>query len=576
MIATVAPERAAGDAVPVTAAPTEPRRVGWLLLAALVCAFGIRVAIGLTDDAPSTDETAYLRSGVSLVEGDGFERDGHPELHFPPLVPALLGLGSLVFDDAHTGAVWLTILAGTAVVVPLSLLARRVGGAAAGVAAAWIAALAPAVATSPTNRGAGSEATYALLVVLALWWVVDAADHRGRARGWRVVAAGVAVGLAYLTRPEGLFVGVPLGIAVVVLARRRGDGAADGDEAGPSRLRSVALVAAFVVPILLCVAPYAAYLHGNTGRWQLTAKTQDASIEAWQAVARADRQARDRVLYALDETGYGFSTERTSLPALALDDPGGYVVVLRSNVAELAQALVNPTAGQLLAWLLLPLPVWGLVGLGLWRYRRSRPIQLLVAVAALPVATSLVFFVQPRYLMAAATLAVVPAAVALAGFAGNVRRWLTAGVVVLLLLSSVQAFEGPGGWWHPADHTDQRDAGEWLAAHTDADDPVMTRSMIVGYYAERPTLAIPYADLDRIVDFGRHYGAQYLVVDWYTVKRLRPQMRELQTDDEVPGLRLVHEVTREGRTTRIFAFDPAPPKDVPMGPSLGFVGDGTA
>ena len=574
MIATVTPPRD-DTAVAPDAAPPDRRRVAWLVVAALVCAFAVHVAIGLTDDAPSTDETAYLRSGISLVEGHGFERDGNPELHFPPLIPVLFGLGSLVFADPHTGAVWLTIVTGTAVVVPLSLLARRVGGPRAGVVAAWIAALAPAVATLPTNRGAGSEATYVLLVVLALWWVVSAADHGGRARLVRVGAAGVAVGLAYLTRPEGLFVGVPLGAAVVFLALRRSGGdepEADGGHRG--RIHPVALVAAFVGSILLCVAPYAAYLHQNTGTWQLTAKTQDASLEAWHAVARADREGRDRVLYALDETGYGFSTERSSLPSLAMDDPGGYLQVLRTNVTELLQAVVNPVSGQFLSWLILPLPVWGLVGLGLWRFRRSRGIQLLVLVAALPVATSLAFFVQPRYLMGAATLAIVPAAVALAGLSSSWRRWVVPGVVALLVLSTVQAFDGPGGWWHPADHTDQELAGEWLAEHTRPDDRVMTRSMIVGYYAERPTLAIPYADIDTIVDFGRHYGAQYLVVDWYTTRRLRPQLRELRRVDEVPGLRLVHEVRSEGRTTRVFAFDPAPPLDVPMGPSLGFVGDG--
>jgi hypothetical protein len=101
----------------------------------------------------------------------------------------------------------------------------------------------------------------------------------------------------------------------------------------------------------------------------------------------------------------------------------------------------------------------------------------------------------------------------------------------------------------------------------------MTRSLIVGYYADRPQLAIPYADLETIVDFGQHYGAQYLVVDWYSVYRLRPQLGVLQDQDTFPGLRLVYEVRREGRTTRIFAFDPAPSGDVPMGPSVNFTGD---
>ena len=61
----------------------------------------------------------------------------------------------------------------------------------------------------------------------------------------------------------------------------------------------------------------------ETGRWQLTAKTQDASIEAWHAVARGDREARDRVLYALDETGLRFEDDRAPLTTLAREDPAG-------------------------------------------------------------------------------------------------------------------------------------------------------------------------------------------------------------------------------------------------------------
>jgi 4-amino-4-deoxy-L-arabinose transferase-like glycosyltransferase len=556
----------------------------WVALA-VVIGFALRVAIGLTDDAPATDETAYLRSGVSLVEGDGYQREGQPELHFPPFVPFLLGVASRVVSDPHTGTVMLTCLASTALIVPLALLGRRIAGPVAGVATAWVAALGPGLSTTLANRGAGSEAEYTLLVVTALWLVVSAADRQGRARTWRVFGAGVLVGLAYLTRPEGLFMAVPLGVAVLALAAR-----GPGRRVGLSRrrwLRDLArvrdlraglpLLAAFVVPIVVCIVPYALYLHDHTGKWQLSAKTQDASIEAWHAVARGDREARDSVLYALDETGLEFAAGRSSLATLAREDPAGYLGIVRTNVGSLVTSITNPVSNQWLSWLLLPLPLWFMAVVGAWRHRRSSTVRLVLAVGALPVATALAFFVQPRYLIVAVALAIPLVSAAIAALTPAWRRPAFAVVAALLALSSIQAFHSEAaGWWHPSDHSDQRQAGEWIAAHTDSDDRVMTRSMVVEYYADRPTMAIPYADIDQILAYARYHGAQYLVVDWYTAVRLRPQLAPLRIADEVPGLRLAHEVRAEGRTTRIFALDPPPPSDGPVGSSLGFVGDGQA
>jgi Dolichyl-phosphate-mannose-protein mannosyltransferase len=571
----VAPSRPVGGA-PHAATPSWRTRFALMVLAALLVGFALRVAIALTDDAPATDETAYLRSGMSLVEGDGFQRDGEPELHFPPFVPFLLGLAGQVTSDPHTGTVVLTCLSSTAVIIPLALLGRRIGGTGAGIATAWVAALGPGLSTTVVNRGAGSEAEYTLLVVGALWLVVSAIDHEGRARAWHVFGAGALVGLAYLTRPEGLFMAVPLGIAVLVLAARR--------PGQPSRLRRLdagglragaPLLAVFLLPVVVCIVPYAMYLHDNTGKWQLSAKTQDASIEAWDAVARADRERRDSVLYALDETGLHFAAGRSSLVTLAREDPAGYLGIVRTNAGELAAAIANPVTGQRLSWLLLPLPLWGLAVFGAWRHRRSGVVRLLLAVGALPVATALVFFVQPRYLIVAVALATPLVGAGIAALSVAWRRPVMLAAVALLALSSVQAFRSEAtGWWHPSDHSDQREAGEWIAANTRPGDRVMTRSMVVEYYVERPTMAIPYASLDEILRYARHYGARYLVVDWYTAVRLRPQLAPLRTTDQVPGLRLAHEVRAEGRTTRIFALDPPPPSVGPIGSALGFVGDG--
>jgi 4-amino-4-deoxy-L-arabinose transferase-like glycosyltransferase len=540
------------------------RRFIWFVAAAILVGCALRIGIGLTDDAPTSDETAYLSSGISLIEGDGFAREGQPELHFPPFVPFLFGAASLVFPDPHDGAVWLTIVTGTAVLVPLALLARRVAGATAGIATAWIAALAPALATVPAIRGAGTEAEYTLLLVWSLWLVISAADHRGRARLLRLAGAGLLVGFAYLTRPEGLFTAAPFALAIVYMVRR------DSDRREPRAwLRPLVTAgAAFALPLLLCVAPYVMFLHDHTGQWQLTAKTQDVSIEAWHAVAQGDRHTRDQVLYALDDSGLEFAGSRSSLPTLAKDDPGGYLDIFATNVFELFQTVGGVS--------LMPLPVWALAVYGGWRLRRSRPVLLVLAVASLPVATGLMFFVQIRYLVPVAAFAIILAGIGVAVVPQRFRRGALVGVVALLALLSVDAFRGNrAGWFHPTEHTDQRLAGEWIADHTDDGDLVMTRSMVVAYYADRPNLALPYADIPQVVTFARHYGAQYVVADSGSIERMRPQLRALLEVDQVEGLRLVHESRAEARVSRVFALEPAPPPNTEVvGPSLGFMGDG--
>ena len=395
--------------------------------AALV-GLALRAAIGLTDDAPTTDEVTYIASGTSLVAGDGFVRAGHPELHFPPLVPWLLGNVGRVLGDPHTAAVVLTCLAGAAVVVPVAVLARRLAGDAAGVAAAWTAAVAPGLATLPATRGAGSEAEYTLLVVAAVALAVAGAGSRSEmvASRWRPQACfagvGLLVGLAYLTRPEGLALALPLGAMAVGTgwraSRRRVTEAGDhrggwarrpgwGPWAGAAQAGLV-----FALPLLVCVVPYARYLHTHTGEWQLTAKSQDASIEAWHAVARGDREARDRVLYALDETGLRFEDERAPLTTLARRDPAGYGRIVVTNVTMLGKDLAG--------WWLLPLPLWALAAWVAVRRRRQRGVALVAAVGAVPVVTALAFFVQPRYLVVTAAMACVLVGV---GVATLGRRW---------------------------------------------------------------------------------------------------------------------------------------------------------
>lgn len=571
---------------------------------ALALGLALRVAIALTDDAPSTDETAYLRSGLSLAAGDGFERAGRPELHFPPFVPFLMGLFSKVFDDPHRGAAVLTCLSGTALVLPLALLARRAGGRTAGIITAWVVALTPGLSTAFVVAGAGSEAEYTLLLVVAMWLAAVASGHVGAGRLAAAGGSGLAVGLAYLTRPEGLMAAFPLLLAIALppslaVSASLGRPAADSSDAaagaGSRRRRlwdwlgggrglvargraALPASAAFLLVLAVCVVPYVSFLHTHTGKWQLSAKSQDVSIEAWRAVAEDDRRMRDSILYALDDSGLELANdERTSLPALAREDPRGYAGILGFNVVNLFDTLARTYGGLPFVALLLPVPLWGLAVLGAWRLRRSRTVALLLAVGALPVATALAFFVQPRYLITALAPATVLVGAGLAGIASaRWRRGLLAGTFSLLAVSCLFAFEGPGGWWHPSDHLSHRQAGEWIAANAAADDRIMARSMVVELYAERPTVAIPYGTYDEVIRYAHHYGVEYLVIDPSTYSRLRPDLAFLRGVDRTPDLRLVREVVAEGQATYVFALDPAPAgPGAPIGAGLGYVGDAT-
>ena len=252
------------------------------------------------------------------------------------------------------------------------------------------------------------------------------------------------------------------------------------------------------------------------------------------------------MLYELDPETMEFVAGRSSLTALAREDPSGYLRILRTNARMLGETLVVPETDRFLEWLLLPAPLWLLVGYGAWRFRRSRTLWLIGATAALPVLTALAFFVQPRYLVLPAALAIVPLAAGLFALPRRVVPVAAAGVLALCLLSSVSAFKGPGGWGHPADNTDQREAGEWIAANIDPDDRVMARGMVTEFYADRDTVAIPYADLDTILEYADHYGTQYIAIDSYTVRRLRPQLRPLMSEEELPGLRLVYQARAGG------------------------------
>ena len=256
-------------------------RVGLAVLVGLV----IRIALAVSDDVITNDASAYLRSGESLWDGDGFRREGHPELHFPPLYPAVLGRAQPPPRRSAPGHGDRDAGRQHRCCSLVASLARRLGGDRAAVAAVWMAALAPGLTDVPVTSGSGNEVVFVLLVLAAVRLALLAHDRAGAPASPSALAAGSLVGAAYLTRPEGLLY-APVAMAILtapILVRAARDRV--------SRLLAAGCIG---LGLLVLALPYVSYLHSNTGSWEPTAKTNDASIESWQAVADHDRELATR------------------------------------------------------------------------------------------------------------------------------------------------------------------------------------------------------------------------------------------------------------------------------------------
>jgi 4-amino-4-deoxy-L-arabinose transferase-like glycosyltransferase len=554
-------------AAPVTDYKTRQgngRRYWALLLAIVAAALLIRIAFGLADDAMPNDATAYLDAGRNLWEGKGFLRDGAHELHFPPLTSLMVGGLWKLLGDPHTALVVLTVITGTLALLPMAAIARRLEGDTAGLAAAGIGAGAGAFAAVPTNSGGGSEGLYLTLFLTALCAAIAYAGGTAAKRKRTAGLAGVAAGLAYLTRPEAILLAGGLFCLLLIADLRTG---------GRGRLGLGAL--AFLIPFCLFALPYLNYLHAQTGNWELTGKARDVSIAAWRALAEGNRQSRDAVLYKLDKTGFRFPTGRTSLARLAARNPEQFAAIVGINASTVTKLFVLPEdyRRSLPVWPLVPVP---LVAMAIWaaaRNRRNPGLPFLLLGAAVPVFTVLAFIAMPRYLIPTAGVVAVLAGVGVAQISVARRKLALAALAVLLVYPLVAGIGDRGGIFDRREPVEHRIAAQWIRDNSKPSDRIISRSMVVRFYAERPTVPIPFAALPEVVRFARHHGIRYIVADQFTWFPLRPQLAEVFGEGPWEGLKLVHQFSYRGRITRIFELDPPATERSSNPPRLGYVAD---
>ena len=248
-------------AVPARAAARPgSRAVALALLAIVLVAGGLRAQQAAQPGRYlSPDERSYARVALHLAQTGSYEAPGMSDpWHWAPGAPALFAAAHLIAphadgagtpEDLRT-AFWAQALVGTLLVLVVYLLAAGLAGSGAGLLAAAVVATYP-----PLIRATGdlvSEPLGALTLATAMTFLLSAWR---RPTAWRLIATGLAFGVALMVRADLLIVPSLIGLAWLLLTRRRaGHGA-----------RIAQACALTIIPLLVAL-PWIGYASARAGR----------------------------------------------------------------------------------------------------------------------------------------------------------------------------------------------------------------------------------------------------------------------------------------------------------------------
>jgi len=496
------------------------------------------------------DGVGLLTAGRNLFSGAGFVFQGRPETIHAPLFPILAGLIWRVVGDLELAGLLVSALSGVVAVGAVYLLGRPLFGRAPAIYGSALAAVFPPFIYAATEvRVDTLYAALYLLLAAALWRAARRPDFI------RGATAGTAIGLAYLTRPEGLIF-LPLGAAAIFLKAGRG---------WKKQGRRLAAAGAGMLLIFALLAlPYLSFLQRHLGDWTLSARSPFTFIpyfaEDWE---EANFQA-----YAYPERVRAEWARRDGLPGVLWEERGklarrffhNLAVLFTIGRSEEFARMGLPSRPVSWTFAFLVIVFGGLLARKLaarrWSFRDS--FILLLCLPAVPYffLTDFLTSQKLRYGYPYLAWLLLLAGAFLARRQVHFLRHLSAGILlggsllvsICLIPRKVNLvpyeFKSIGLW--------MRDNLEGIEEAT-----VMSQRLGVPFYAGARHVQIPPGTWPEILDYARRTGADYLAVDDWTTTRLRPGAAFLLESGPVPPqLDRVHGVTHRRRRALLYRFLP--------------------
>lgn len=466
-----------------------------------------RLLRALFDDTLFNDGPRFVRNAEAVVRGDWGAALSDA---FHPLASVLMAaVHAATGLDLETAGSVVSVASGPLAAVAIYYLVRDTFGERTAVLSGVMVAIHPRLVAA--SYSVQSDGLHLALVLAGAWAAWRALSSR---RVAPAAAAGVATGLAYLTRPEGLIVAPVLAAWLLrdALTRRT------------SWSRAAGIGVAFALAAGAVVAPYLVSLRLHTGDWTLTQKKAATEILSLGATPGS----------------------------VAASDGDGAIQRLAAAIAELA------TDGYRAAK-----PAFFYVALlGFERGRPRRLTLYLLSFAALMTGVLLglhlhASYVSRRHWLIPVTFLLPYAArgaqVAMEWLAAQlrftrVRRAATVGLVLVCGLGF-----GVSAWPREAPaKSARREAALWLAAHAPPGAVAASRQRLAYYSgATRFVRVFGQGDSLAVTRDARRRGADYLLIEEGRLGL--PGVRTL------PGVTLLHQVDHPGGTVLVLKIERSPP-----------------
>jgi 4-amino-4-deoxy-L-arabinose transferase-like glycosyltransferase len=218
-------------------------------------AFLLRLFLIPQDSVINGDGIYYATLGKKIISGDIF---GGISAYWSPLYSLLIGVSSLFFQDVEFAGRFVSVVAGTLLIIPAYFLIRNFYGRQTAYLGTILIVLHPSLILSST--WVMTESLYALIFTTAIL-IGSYALRSGKKRFFFIL--GLLFGAAYLTKPESIaFVGLFFVLTVSAKFFRR-------------NLQFRRLIAGYLLLLsgfMIFFLPYVVFLHQKTGRWTISQK----------------------------------------------------------------------------------------------------------------------------------------------------------------------------------------------------------------------------------------------------------------------------------------------------------------